>query len=136
MYKTVNKECIAALVDNFYGKVRSDELLGPVFVAAIGSDWTAHLERMNSFWASVLLAAGTYKGNPMIAHLQLPRLTRPHFERWLQLWRETACALCSQAVARLFIDKAEMIAERFQHAISSFHEMARREFAIAPQIIQ
>jgi len=136
MYQTVNEDCIAALVDNFYAKVRSDELLGPIFIAAIGSVWTAHLERMNAFWNSVLLAAGTYKGNPMIAHLQLPRLTRPHFERWLQLWRETAYALCTHAVALLFIEKAEMIAERFQHAISSFHEMARREFATAPQAIQ
>lgn len=136
MYQTVNEDCIAALVDDFYGKVRNDELLGPIFITAIGSDWTAHLERMNAFWASVLLAAGTYKGNPMIAHLQLPRLTRPHFERWLQLWRETASGLCSHAVAALFIGKAEMIAERFLAAISSFHEMARREFATAPQVIQ
>src|SRR5690242_14759367 len=81
MYQTVNEECIAKLVDDFYGKVRQDQILGPIFMAAIGSDWTLHLERMNAFWASVLLAAGTYKGNPMIAQLRLPRLTEPHFER-------------------------------------------------------
>ncbi len=136
MYRTINEDCIAALVDNFYAKVRGDELLGPIFMAAIGSDWTLHLERMNAFWASVLLAAGTYKGNPMIAHLQLPRLTQPHFDRWLQLWRETVCGLCSQAVGRIFIQKAEMIAERFLHAISSFHEMVRQELATVPQAIQ
>jgi len=136
MYQTVNEDCIAALVDDFYGKVRGDELLRPIFMAAIGADWTLHLERMNAFWASVLLVAGTYKGNPMIAHLRLPRLTQPHFERWLQLWRETAYRLCSPAVAGLFIQKAEMIAERFLHAISSLHEMARQEMAAAPQGIQ
>lgn len=136
MYQTVNEECIAALVDSFYGRIRGDELLGPIFVAAIGSDWTLHLERMNAFWASVLLAAGTYKGNPMIAHLQLPRLTQPYFERWLELWRETVCRLCSHAVAVVFIQKAEMTAERFLHAISRFHEMARQEIATGPQAIR
>lgn len=136
MYQTVNEECIAAMVDNFYGKVRTDELLGPIFIAAIGSDWALHLERMNTFWASVLLAAGTYKGNPMIAHLRLPRLTGPHFERWLQLWRETAFELCSPGVGALFIEKAEMIAERFLHAISTFREMARQEIFASPQAIQ
>jgi len=136
MYQIVNEDCIAKLVDNFYGKVRGDQLLGPIFMAAIGSDWTLHLERMNAFWASVLLAAGTYKGNPMIAHLRLPRLTEPHFERWLYLWRETVSALCSDAVAALFIQKAEMIAERFLYAISSFHELARKEMTATPQAIQ
>lgn len=136
MYQSVNEDCIAALVDNFYGKIRADELLGPIFMAAIGSDWTLHLERMNAFWASVLLAAGTYKGNPMIAHLQLPRLTQPHFERWVQLWRQTACGLCSHAVAAVFIQKAEMIAERFLHVISTFREMARQEMPAASQAIQ
>jgi hemoglobin len=136
MYQTVNEHCIAAMVDTFYGKVRSDKLLGPIFIAAIGPDWTSHLERMNTFWASVLLAAGTYKGNPMIAHLQLPRLTAPHFERWLSLWRETASELCSPAVGAQFIAKAEMIAERFLHAISTFHDMARRDIFAASQAAQ
>jgi hemoglobin len=136
MYQTVTEDCIAALVADFYGKIRSDQLLGPIFLGAIGSDWTMHLERMNAFWNSVLLASRTYKGNPMIAHLQLPRLTRPHFERWLQLWRETARGLCSEAVAALFIEKAEMIAERFLHAISTFHAAAREGMEPAPQPIQ
>jgi hemoglobin len=136
MYQSLNEQCIADLVDAFYGKIRGDQLLGPIFSGAIGSDWGPHLEKMNAFWNSVLLASGTYKGNPMIAHLRLPRLTQPHFERWLELWRETACGLCSGAVATLFIQKAEMIAERFLHAISTFHEMAGQEMAAAPQPIQ
>jgi hemoglobin len=136
MYQTVNEDCIAALVHNFYGKVRDDQLLGPIFIGAIGADWTLHLERMNAFWASVLMASRAWKGNPMLAHLRFPRLTPPHFERWLQLWRETAFGLCSEAVAALFVQKAEMIAERFLHAISSFHEAARQKLEAAPRAIK
>lgn len=129
MYQAVTEDCIAELVDTFYGKVRDDQLLGPIFSGAIGDNWGPHLEKMKAFWASVLLASRTYKGNPMIAHLQLPRLTSPHFERWMQLWREVTAWLCSPAVASLFVQRAEMIAERFLHAISAYHDAARPEIA-------
>ncbi len=43
---------LTALVHNFYAKVRSDPLLGPIFEPRI-TDWTAHLERMVAFWSSV-----------------------------------------------------------------------------------
>lgn len=118
----VNEENIAALVDAFYGKVRDDQLLGPIFAEAIGNDWGPHLAKMKAFWASVLLASRTYKGNPMIAHLRLPRLTQDHFARWLQLWQETASEVCSAEAASLFVQRAEMIGGRLLYAISMYHE--------------
>lgn len=135
MYQAVTENCIAELVDTFYGKVRDDQLLGPIFSRTIGTDWEPHLEKMKAFWASVLLASRTYKGNPMIAHLQLPHLIPQHFERWLQLWREAASSLCSQTVAALFVRRAEMIAERFLQAISAYHDAAYREIAATPRKI-
>ena len=125
------RHSIADLVDTFYGRIREDRLIGPIFAHAIGPDWGPHLDKMKTFWSSVLLASRAYKGNAMIAHLQLPRLTRIHFERWLQLWRETAAALCSAELASLFIRKAQMIGERLLHAISTYHESAVREAAEA-----
>jgi hemoglobin len=124
MYHSVTENSIADLVDTFYGKVRSDQLLGPIFAGAIGSDWGPHLDKMKAFWSSVLLASGTYKGNPMIAHLQLPRLTEGHFQHWLELWRETAATLCSEELAALFVGKAEMIGDRLLHVISAYHRSA------------
>src|SRR5690349_13453830 len=106
----VTEELIAELVDSFYGKVRQDRMLGPIFAGAIGNDWDPHLAKMRAFWSSVMLASGTYKGNPMIAHLNLPPLSRVHFDRWLNLWRETTAAVCPEPVASLFVRKAEMIA--------------------------
>lgn len=124
MYHSVTEDSIAELVDTFYGKVRTDQLLGPIFAGAIGADWGPHLDKMKAFWSSVLLASGTYKGNPMIAHLQLPRLTRQHFEHWLQLWRETAATLCSEDLARVFVGKAEAIGDRLLYVISAYHASA------------
>jgi hemoglobin len=77
---------------------------------------------MKAFWSSVLLASRTYKGNPMMAHLKLPRLTETHFERWLELWGETAAALCSRNLAEVFVQKAELIGARLLGAISRYHD--------------
>ena len=122
MHHTVTEAAIGEIVDTFYSKVRNDDLLGPIFAGSIGDDWTPHLTKMKAFWSSVLLASCTYKGNPMIAHLELPRLTHHHFERWLQLWDETATALFSEELASIFVQKARMIGARLLHVISQYHE--------------
>lgn len=131
MYETVNKNSIADMVDTFYAAIRQDQLLGPIFDGVIGDNWTAHLKKMKAFWSSVLLASRTYKGNPMIAHLQLPLLTQIHFERWLQLWGATAAALCSDDVAQVFVERAEMIGARLLYAISQYHDSIVRQPAEA-----
>lgn len=131
MYHTVTEDSIAEVVDTFYGRIRDDQLLGPIFADAIGINWGPHLDKMKTFWSSVLLASRAYKGNRMIAHLQLPGLTRHHFERWLQLWRETVAALCSDELASLLIRKAQIIGERLLDAITTYHESAVRETAEA-----
>lgn len=63
---------IKELVNLFYSRVRNDELLGPIFGAAINGNWEEHLIRMTDFWSTVVLASRRYKGNPMAAHLALP----------------------------------------------------------------
>ncbi len=134
-YETLTEECIADLVNTFYGRVREDRLLWPVFTRAIGPDWGRHLAKMNAFWSSVLLASCVYKGNPMIAHLQLPRLTERHFDRWLELWRETASERCSEDVAAAFVRRAESIGARLLYAVSAYHDAATRMTAQAPQAL-
>jgi hemoglobin len=62
MYHTVTEDSIADLVDTFYWQIRDDELLGPIFAGAIGTEWGPHLDKMKRFWSSVLLASRTYKG--------------------------------------------------------------------------
>ena len=126
MHQTISEESIAELVDTFYGRIRGDRLLGPIFEQAIGEDWEPHLDKMKAFWSTVLLASGSYKGNPMISHLLLPRLTQRHFDRWLELWRETVHELCAEDIAPAFIQKAQSIGDRLLYAISTHHQWADR----------
>ena len=50
---------IKLLVDTFYGKIRENELLGPIFNGILKDRWPAHLEKMYRFWQTVLLEQHT-----------------------------------------------------------------------------
>jgi hemoglobin len=85
----LTEQHLATLVDRFYEHVRSDPELGPVFNAAI-DDWPEHKRMLTAFWSSVALGTRAYRGNPMAAHRPHP-IRLEHFDRWLSLWRSTAC---------------------------------------------
>jgi hemoglobin len=114
----VDQVMIRALVHAFYGRVRRDPELGPIFEVAI-DDWDAHLEKLCDFWSSVMLMSGRYKGNPMLAHMQLEAIRPEHFERWLALFRETAAEICPGEAAEAFVLRAENIAKSLRTGISS-----------------
>ncbi len=98
---------IARLVHAFYARARTDWLLGPVFEAAV-EDWDEHLDTLVRFWCSVLLRAGTYRGNPMAEHRPLG-LDEQHFARWLALWDRTAREVLPREQARHVFETAERI---------------------------
>lgn len=110
----ITEEMIGALVHAFYGKVRRDSVLGPIF-AHVVEDWDPHLRRMVDFWSSVLLMSGRYKGNPVAKHYPL-ELEGDHFERWLSLFIQTASEVCRPEAAAVFTAKAEMIAQSLELA--------------------
>jgi hemoglobin len=112
----IDDAMIDRLVRTFYGKVRQDEVLAPVFAARI-SDWEPHLIRMGEFWSSVALMSGVYHGQPMEKHLPLPVDAR-HFDRWLQLFREAAREVCPATAADHFIERAERIAQSLEMGIA------------------
>lgn len=106
---------LTRLVHRFYGKVRADQALGPIFAARI-AEWHPHLQRMVAFWSSVALMTGRYHGAPVPAHVGLP-VTWDHFERWLDLFRQTAIETCSPAGAAHVIEPAERIARLLHMAV-------------------
>ncbi|MET4388195.1 hemoglobin [Bradyrhizobium sp. F1.4.3] len=109
----ITEEMIGEFVTRFYERVREDALLGPVFAAV--QDWDEHLAKLKNFWSSVVLMTGRYHGSPMRAHVPL-KLVGNHFDRWLDLFEQTACEICPPAAAALFIDKARRIADSFEMA--------------------
>jgi hemoglobin len=81
-------------------------------------DWAEHLERLEDFWSSVMLASGRYKGNPVVIHLiHAHRITPGMFGRWLELWEQTTGELLPDEVARTAQAKARRIAKSLQVAI-------------------
>ena len=84
----IDAEYISSLVDQFYARVREDELLGPIFADRI-DDWPVHLAQMKRFWRSVLHNSGEFNGSPMRKHVAIDGLEDKHFSRWLGLFRET-----------------------------------------------
>jgi hemoglobin len=110
---------IEKLVHAFYARVRRDELLGPIFAARI-SEWDHHLQRLCDFWSSVVLMTGRYHGSPMQKHLPLP-VEAGHFDRWLQMFRQTALEICNPKAAAVFIERAERIARSIEMGVASSH---------------
>jgi hemoglobin len=116
MLHQVSEEAIARLVETFYGEIRADPELGPIFEAAIGDRWDRHLATMKDFWSSVVNTTGRYKGQPVPVHARLP-IAPAHFERWLALWGETADRVLPPPSAALFRANAARIAESLQLAL-------------------
>ena len=106
---------IEALVDRFYDRIQLHPELGPVFNAAV-HDWPEHKRLLTSFWTSVILRAGTYRGNPMAAHHGQP-ITTAHFVQWLALWRETADELLAPAQAELVHEYASRIGRSLRYGL-------------------
>ena len=116
----ISEEDLDRVVRAFYGRVRADARLGPIFNNAI-DDWEHHLRKLQAFWSSVMLWSGRYKGQPMAVHIgQATHMTPAAFERWLQLWRETTDELLEPAAAAALQDKASRIAESLSLGIA-FH---------------
>lgn len=108
---------IERLVRIFYGQAREDEILGPVFAAHV-EDWEHHLRRIRDFWSSVVLRSGRYRGRPVPAHVPLP-IDATHFDRWLELFEETAREVCTPQAADVFIERARMIAGSLEMAMAT-----------------
>lgn len=106
---------IERLVDRFYGRVQADPVLGPIFNPAV-HDWAEHKRTLVSFWSSVALRAGTYRGNPMAAHRPHP-IRAEHFEYWLALWRDTAQQVLAPEHAELFCDYAARIGRSLRYGL-------------------
>ncbi|SOE23517.1 hemoglobin [Spirosomataceae bacterium TFI 002] len=110
---------IKLLVDTFYGKVRSDELLAHIFNNKIGDRWTEHLEKMYRFWQTVLLGEHTYHGSPFVPHAKLP-VSGEHFERWIKLFYETVDSLFEGEKATRAKWQGERMAEMFHSKIEYY----------------
>lgn len=94
---------IHKLVTLFYGKIKKDDFLGPIFIRAI-HNWDDHFDLLTDFWESQLLFTKRFRGNPVEAHIKVDRqeqhqISPEHFGHWMNLWFETIDELFEGEIA-------------------------------------
>jgi hemoglobin len=109
---------IAACVDRFYAKAIDDPLLGPMFMEAI-PNLPDHLGVIRDFWSNALLGTGRYRGSPYQAHVRLP-IELEHFDRWLELFCETARESLPASYADRAIAKARHMTQSIRVGMFPF----------------
>jgi hemoglobin len=110
---SISEDLISAIVHDFYGRIRPDPLLGPIFNARIGEHWDLHLSALVDFWSSIALKTGRYSGRPHVVHQGLD-LVPEHFEHWLSMFEATVFQHCTGEAASFFLDRSRRIADSLQ----------------------
>ncbi len=104
---------IKLLVENFYAKIKADNILGPIFNEVFPLKWDTHIPRIVNFWETILLNSSAYKENVMEKHMQLHKqhpFSPEHFERWISLFHLTTDELFSGVIAQTAKKRASSIA--------------------------
>lgn len=104
------REDLKLLLRSFYAKVRTDELLGPIFNVRI-SDWEHHFEHLTDFWESNLFFQKKYFGDPLQKHVEVDKyhegsINEMHFGVWLNYWYQTIDELFEGEVATIAKNRA------------------------------
>ncbi len=114
----IDDSLIDLIVDNFYGRVKQDPRLSPIFDGVIGERWDTHLPKMKAFWGAIVFSDGRFKGSPVKTHQGLVGVTPDDFQIWLTLFRETLEDLAPTPEAKVFLTtRAERIAESLKLAM-------------------
>ncbi len=110
--RVFSEPTVTTLIHTFYGEVRADPMLQPVFAKRI-EDWSTHLDRMVSFWRTVLTGDGHYKpddrGAPHLLHQRIEENSQAHFDRWLTLFDSTAYSILPPRAAEYAVLRARQI---------------------------
>ncbi len=91
-----NRKDIENLVNAFYEKVKTDEIIGYLFTDIAKVNWELHLPKMYDFWENVLFQSANYNGNPMVVHKNLHQkstMNQAHFQQWRELFNQTVDSL-------------------------------------------
>jgi hemoglobin len=114
---------VRALVDEFYGAIRNDALLNPIFSDVAQVNWEHHLPKMYAFWNGLILGIPGYRGAPFPPHTVLP-VGREHFARWVELFHATVDRLFVGTGAKRAKDAASSIAHTFAMRMGLVDPMA------------
>ena len=120
-----NRADCERLVRAFYGRALEDPIIGFLFTDVARLDLEAHVPRIASFWETILLGAGSYRGGAFAPHAALHAkvpLREGHFARWLVLWRATVDEHFAGPRADLAKAHAQRVAGAFHRRLHGLPE--------------
>lgn len=121
MKDITDRQDIELFIDNFYQKVRKNEIIGFIFNDIANVDWDKHLPLIYEFWSSILLGSSQYQGNPMQVHIALSEkvhMGKKEFDTWLSLFNSTIDQLFCGEKAEEAKLRAKNIAALMQYKIA------------------
>jgi hemoglobin len=108
------------LVRSFYSRAMTDAMIGYLFVDVAKLNLEAHVPVITSFWETVLLGTGDYRGGAFAPHSRLndkSPLRSGHFDRWVTIWSQTVDELFEGPVAQLAKTHAARVARAFHRRL-------------------
>jgi hemoglobin len=113
------KNDIEILVTKFYNQALYDPILKGHF--DLIENLEEHLPVIVDFWDGILLGASTYKGNPMLKHIQLHskiKITKAHMDQWLMLWKNNIQILFSGPISVTAYERAYQIGQLMLYKVN------------------
>ena len=104
---------IQTLMESFYNKALTDELIGFFFTEVAPLDMETHMPLIVDFWETVVFGVAKYKGNVFQVHQHIHQLSAfktEDFTRWVLLFQQTVNELFTGSNAEMIKQKAESIA--------------------------
>ena len=118
---TVDRSNVERMVREFYAMLIKDDMVGPFFIKALGSDlkndkWYEHFRTLDKFWLMMMNGEPGYTGDPFGPHVFIG-VTPESFERWLQRFREHIDQYYTPEIADKFYKKSEILADQFMQRL-------------------
>ena len=108
-----NRQDIETLMESFYSKALTDELIGYFFTKVAPLQMETHMPLIVDFWETIIFGKAKYKGNVLEVHQHIHHLSafkEEHFTRWVSLFKQTIDELYSGTQAEMVKQRAESIA--------------------------
>lgn len=113
----LTRKDIEQLVNEFYGRVKTDAVIGAYFSYMSNEKWEKHLQKMYGFWENAVFFTGNYEGNPMNVHKHIHLLmpiNAEAFNQWVALFKQTTDDLFEGVNAEAIKLRASNIAKIMQ----------------------
>ena len=122
LYDTVDRGNIETMVREFYAILIKDDIVGPYFIKALGSDlkndkWYEHFQTLNKFWLMMMNGEPGYMGDPFGPHVFIGEFSPETFERWLKVFKTHVDKLYVPEIADKFYKKGEILSDQFMQRL-------------------